>query len=307
MVTIRDVARLAGVSPITVSRVVNHHDHVSPTTRARVESAIAELAYIPNALGPSLRSKRTGMLALLVSDIMNPFWTTVARGVEDTANRHSHHIIICNTGESPAKQEEYLTFLLQKQVDGFLMVPISLPSLEQLLARKKPVVVLDRRVPQFRVDAVRGDSEGGAYELTRHLIELGHRQIAIVTGPREHSTAIDRVAGYLRALGEAGLSDEGAGPLGRLHARERNSVRARGPARAPATDRHRRGQQLPGHRHHESSAGGGRPRSPGHIRGLLRRPPPGRTDHRPVLHGRVAARLRDRPTRHGAAPPAPGG
>jgi LacI family transcriptional regulator len=126
--TIQDVAKLAGVAPITVSRVVNNNGYVSTETRQRVEAAIRELDYIPNALGPSLRSKRTRTLALVLSDITNPFWTTVARGVEDAANKDGYHIIIGNTDESPDKQEEYVNFLLQKQVDGFLLVPASTRS-----------------------------------------------------------------------------------------------------------------------------------------------------------------------------------
>lgn len=205
MATIRDVARLAGVSPITVSRVINGHEHVGPETRQRVERAIEELAYIPNALGPSLRSKRTGTLALVLSDIANPFWTTVARGAEDAANRDDHHVIICNTDESPAKQAEYLDFLLKKQVDGFVLLPASSRSIDPLLRHKVPVVVIDRRVPDVEVDSVRGDSEDGAYALTTHLLELGHERISVVSGPRQVSTAADRVLGYERALAAVGL------------------------------------------------------------------------------------------------------
>jgi len=206
MPTIREVARRAGVSPITVSRVINNDSYVSADTRQRVEAAIAELNYIPNSLGPSLRSKRTNTLALVISNITNPFWTTVARGVEDAANKHGYHVIIGNTDDLPAKQEEYLIFLLKKQVDGFLLVPASTRSLDTLHKQRVPFVVLDRRITDAQVDVVRGDSEGGAYALTRHLLELGHKRIAVISGPQHVSTAIDRVAGYLRALDEAGLS-----------------------------------------------------------------------------------------------------
>jgi LacI family transcriptional regulator len=207
MTSIKDVAKLAGVSPITVSRVINNDNYVKAETRQRVEEAIAILNYIPNSLGPSLRSKRTQTLALVLSDIMNPFWTTVARGVEDAANKQGYHIIIGNTDESPTKQEEYLVFLLKKQVDGFLLVPASVRSLDTLHKRHTPFVVLDRRMPDAQVDTVRGDSEGGTYALINHLLELGHKRIAVITGPEHVSTAVDRVAGYLRALQEAGLSD----------------------------------------------------------------------------------------------------
>jgi LacI family transcriptional regulator len=205
--TIHDVAKRAGVAPITVSRVVNNNGYVREDTRRRVEAAILELHYIPNALGSSLRSKRTMTLALVLSDFTNPFWTTVARGVEDTANNHGYHIIIGNTDESPEKQEEYLMFLMKKQVDGFLVVPASSRSLEALQKRRIPFVVIDRRLPDNLIDSVRGDSVGGAYLLTKHLLELGHRQIAIISGQQDNSTAYDRVKGFLRAREEVGLSD----------------------------------------------------------------------------------------------------
>ena len=210
MANIHDVARRAGVAPITVSRVINNNGYVSDKTRQRVEAAIAELAYIPNALGPSLRSKRTMTLALVVSDITNPFWTTVARGVEDTANIHGYHIIIGNTDKSPEKQDEYLTFMLKKRVDGFLLVPASSRSSSISILQRQgvPYVILDRQVPGEEFDSVRGDSVGGAYELTKYLLELGHRHIAVITGRKDHSTACDRVLGFQQALDEAGLSPD---------------------------------------------------------------------------------------------------
>jgi LacI family transcriptional regulator len=204
MANIHDVAKLAGVAPITVSRVINNNGYVSEATRQRVEAAVFELNYIPNALGPSLRSKRTMTLALVLSDITNPFWTTVARGVEDTANARGYHIIIGNTDEAAEKQEAYLSFLMMKQVDGFLLVPASSRSSISLQKRRIPFVLLDRRIPGERLDSVRGDSVKGAYELTRHLLELGHTRIAIITGRQDHSTACDRVDGFTQAMEEVG-------------------------------------------------------------------------------------------------------
>jgi LacI family transcriptional regulator len=207
MSAIQEVAKRAGVAPITVSRVVNNNGYVSAETRRRVEAAIQELDYIPNALGPSLRSKRTQTLALVLSDITNPFWTTVARGVEDAANIRGYHIIIGNTDASPEKQEDYLIFLMRKQVDGFLVVPTSSHSPRILQKRRVPFVMLDRKVLDDQVDSVRCDSIGGAYRLTKHLLELGHRHIAIITGRQDHSTACDRVTGALQAFEEAGLNE----------------------------------------------------------------------------------------------------
>jgi LacI family transcriptional regulator len=207
MSAIHDVAKRAGVAPITVSRVVNNNGYVSEETRRRVEAAIFELDYVPNALGSSLRSKRTQTLALVLSDITNPFWTTVARGVEDAANKRGYHIIIGNTDESPQKQEAYLIFLRQKQVDGFLLVPASTQSSNILKKRGAPVVVLDRHFSDDRTDSVRCDSVGGAFDLTKHLLDLGHRRIAIITGRHDHSTASDRVVGALQAFEQAGIGE----------------------------------------------------------------------------------------------------
>jgi LacI family transcriptional regulator len=207
MSAIHDVAKRAGVAPITVSRVVNNNGYVSKETRRRVEAAIIELDYIPNSLGPSLRFKRTQTLALVLSDITNPFWTTVARGVEDAANKRGYHIIIGNTDESPEKQEDYLIFLLKKQVDGFLVVPASSQSLTILQKRRVPVVALDRHFPEEHIDSVRCDSVGGAFSLTKHLLELRHRRIAIITGRADQSTASDRVAGMLQALEQASINE----------------------------------------------------------------------------------------------------
>lgn len=210
MPTIRDVAKRANVAPITVSRVINNSGYVSQEVRHRVEQAIAELNYIPNSLGPSLRSKRTNILALVLSDITNPFWTTVARGVEDTANQSSYYVVLCNTDESQSKQDEYLTVMLKKRVDGILLVPAqsTAQSIRMIQQQGVPVVVMDRRVPDSAVDVVRCDSEEGAYHLTRHLLELGHQRIAIITGPEQVSTAVDRVMGFRRAMEEAGLGQE---------------------------------------------------------------------------------------------------
>src|SRR5664280_257937 len=207
MSTINDVAKLAGVSAMTVSRVINNSGYISRETRSRVETAIAELAYVPNAVGRQLRSKRTKMLALVLSDIMNPFFTTIARGVEDVARAQGFSVMFCNTDESEAEEAKYLLMLVQRQVDGVLLVPASTSgkSLRLLSSHHMPVVVLDRRIQSRQVDSVRSDSEAGAYTLTEHLIALGHRRIAVLTGRRSVSTSIDRVAGYRRAMLDAGL------------------------------------------------------------------------------------------------------
>ncbi len=208
MPTIRDVAKRAGVASMTVSRVINDSGYVSDETRAKVEAAILELGYVPNMLGPSLRFNQTKTLALILTDITNPFWTTVARGVEDAANEEAYSVILCNTDESLEKQEQYVDMLLKRRIDGILFVPAddSPESVELIRSQNVIVVVLDRKIPGVEdLDIIRGDSVGGAYDLAAHLIELGHRHIAILSGPRRISTSVERVAGFRKAMREAGL------------------------------------------------------------------------------------------------------
>jgi LacI family transcriptional regulator len=207
MTTIYDVAKQAGVAPITVSRVINNSGYVSPGTRARVEKAIDDLGYVPNRLAQGLRSKQTHTLGLVITDITNPFWTTVVRGVEDATHTAGFNVILCNTDESEEKQETYVRVLLQKQVDGFIIVPArsSKDAVKIIQHARVPLVVMDREVG-VPVDTVRCDSEGGAYQLVRHLIGLGHTRIAVLSGAESVSTAVDRVTGYLKALKEANIS-----------------------------------------------------------------------------------------------------
>ncbi len=211
MPTIREVAKLAGVSPITVSRVINNTSYTSEKTRKRVETAIRQLGYVPNTLARSLRSRRTCTLALVLTDITNPFWTTVARGAEDVASRAGFSMMLGNTDESEEKQGRYITALLEKQIDGILFVPVgNTPAAIRMLRRQDvPVVVLDRRISGAKADVVRCDSDGGAYKLTQMLLSLGHRRIAVLSGPRNISTAEDRVRGYQRALAEQGIPTRG--------------------------------------------------------------------------------------------------
>lgn len=208
MTTIRDVARLAGVAPITVSRVLNNSGYVKPETRARVERAAAELHYVPNMLAHSFRSNRTNTLALVLTDITNPFWTTVARGVEDVASAGGYSVFFCNTDENEAKQAQYLAALLRRRVDGVLIVPVtsSGDAVRTLQRQQVDVVVLDRRVDDVEVDTVRGDSFTGAYELVCHLTALGHRAIAFLSGPSDLSVSRDRAAGYEQALRASDLT-----------------------------------------------------------------------------------------------------
>lgn len=207
MATISDVAKRAGVAPVTVSRVINNATNVSPDTREKVQAAIDALGYVPSGVAQSLRSKRTRSLALLVSDVTNAFWTTVARGVEDAAQSQGYTVLLCNTDEDLAKQQRYLDVVISQRVDGVIIAPYDsdVKNLGKLPERNIPTVVIDRRIDGWDVDSVTGDSISGARALVRHLIGLGHDRIGIITGSATTSTASDRVTGYQIALVEAGL------------------------------------------------------------------------------------------------------
>lgn len=205
--TIRDVAKRAGVSPITVSRTINNSGYISAKTRLRVEEAIAALDYVPNSLSQSLRFKKTNTIALLISDVTNPFWTTITRGVEDVSNAQGLNVILCNTDEQPSKLQSYVNLLLQRQIDGILLAPSEEDTaiIRKIQKLHVPLVLLDRTISGVQVDAVRSDSEGGAFQLTQYLIDIGHRRIAMLTGPASISTSRQRAEGYRRALLENGL------------------------------------------------------------------------------------------------------
>ena len=199
------------MASITASRVINNSGYASQETRQRVQDAARELGYVPNRLASSLRSRRTNVLALVLTDITNPFFTVAARGVEDAANKAGYMVIFCNTDEDKEKERKYVDILMQNQVDGVILVPSQSDSgsVESLQQRGIQVVVIDRHVPSKHVDQVRCDSVGGAYDLTRLLLDLGHHRIALLNGPQGVSTAADRQAGYLRALRENGNETTG--------------------------------------------------------------------------------------------------
>lgn len=205
--TIVDVARAAGVSTVTVSRVINEAPNVNAATRERVEQAVRDLGYVPNVAARSLRSKRTHSLALIVPDITNAFWTTVSRGVEDAAQSQGYSVLLCNTDEDLVKQQRYLDVILSRRVDGVIMAPCDADAgkLAPLRNHRIATVLIDRRIVGWDVDMVYGDSLSGAFALTNHLIALGHRRIAMLSGPEGAPTAEDRIVGYCRALAEAGI------------------------------------------------------------------------------------------------------
>ncbi len=208
-VTIRDVASAIGVSPMTVSRVINDSPRVSEQTRRRVEDAIEELGFVPNQLARGLSRRETRALGAIIPDIANPFFTMVIRGAEQVAWRAGYHLILCNTHAELERELGYVEDMLAFQVDGVLLAPVSdrsSPHLRLLNRNNMPFVLVDRSVAGYDGDLVQGDSEGGARRLVEHLVELGHRRIGMVTEAEDVSTARDRLGGYRAALDAAGIA-----------------------------------------------------------------------------------------------------
>ncbi|GAA4674439.1 LacI family DNA-binding transcriptional regulator [Phytohabitans rumicis] len=201
MATIYDVARRAEVSPATVSRVVNGHANVDPTLAERVRRAMRELEYRPNAVARNLRRSRTTLWAVIISDIGNPFFTSLVRGVEDVAQRAGFSVVLCNTDEDPTKESQYLDAALTEQMAGVIISPSGRANhVNRLVDARVPVVVIDRQVSGAHVDTVLVDNEHGASLATTHLIESGYERIACITGPEGVFTAMRRLRGYRRAL-----------------------------------------------------------------------------------------------------------
>lgn len=208
MTTIQDVARRAGVSTATVSRVISGRGYVSPATREQVLVAADELDYVPNGLARSLKTQRSGLIALLVPEIVNSFYTTISRGVEDVANASGLQVILGNTDESVGKERAYVELMIATRVDGVIIAPAgrTANALKPLLASAVPTVLVDRAVAGFPADVVRGDSMAASGTLAKHLLALGHQRITLINGHRDTSVARDREAGFRAAMADAGVT-----------------------------------------------------------------------------------------------------
>src|SRR4030081_1609772 len=207
MATVHDVARRAGVSTSTVSHVVNNTRFVSDELRERVLAAMRELDYTPNAAARMLTLKRSHTIGLIVSDIRNPFFASVARGVEDVAQEQGYTLVLCNSDESAEREAACLNALETRAVDGVLLASAGVADehLQRLVRARFPIVLVDRDPPELEAPAVLLDNEGAAYRAVWHLITRGHRRIAMLSGRAAISTTTERIAGYRRGLHEAGI------------------------------------------------------------------------------------------------------
>ena len=209
MKSVKDVAKRAGVSTATVSRVINQSGYVSPELYQRVTQAIKELGYEANPFARGLKVDKSNTIGLIISTIENPFFATVVRGVESKVYNAGYSLILCNTDNKPELERMYIQLLRQKRVDG-LIISASGGADEEIAAlaeREMPIVLLNRRLREHRpcVDSVLSNSREGTRQAVAHLIDFGHQRIGIVSGPKDHLQGAERLVGYQQALTDAGL------------------------------------------------------------------------------------------------------
>lgn len=210
---IHEVAERVGVSPATVSRVLNGTAVVREETREKVLAVVDELGYRPNRVAANLRRQQVQMIGVVVSDIENPHFTQMVRAVEDTAYQKGYRVVLCNTDEDPAKQREYLGVLVAERVAGAIISPTdpAAPEITELIDHGAAVVAFDRAVADRRADAVLAANADAARLATEHLVGMGRTKVGFVGGLTGIATAAGREAGYEEAMSAAGLAPMVAG------------------------------------------------------------------------------------------------
>lgn len=212
--SIKKIAKAAGVSTATVSRVLNGSDKVRENTAKKVMEVVEKMNYRLDHVARRMKVKSTDSLVigLIITDIGNPFFSNVAKGVEDVSFRNKHVLMICNTNEDPAKEKFFLNSMLSEKVSGAIIVPTSGNGdfYKKLVEEGFPMVMVDRRPDHLNVDTVSINNELGGYQATNQLIQNGHTRIGIVCGIKGLSNTKDRLAGYKKALNDKGIevSDE---------------------------------------------------------------------------------------------------
>lgn len=206
MHTMKDVARLAGVSVATVSAVINGTAIVSVKRTQRVREAMEALDYHPDQVARSLRTGRSRVVGMIVPDITNPFYPEVILGVEDAARQAGYSVILCNSNEDPLQEKRHLNELFARRVDGVLIACSDAPdAYDRLLRRRFPLVFFDRIPQGLKGEAVSTDNVAAGYIAARHLLKLGHKKIALISGSQFLSTHVARREGFLKAMHEARL------------------------------------------------------------------------------------------------------
>lgn len=206
MSTINDVAKRAGVSVATVSRVINGNSRVSPETAEKVKRAISELNYRPNLLGRALRKTKSERILVILPNIANPFYAEIVKGIEDVASKKGYTIMLCNTDSELEREKKYIKMLKSRLADGAILMASEMTSDELTgLAHEVPIVQCCEYKVGLPITHVSIDNELAAYKAVNHLISLGHRKIAFIGAKNQFLSSALRKEGYMRALSEAGI------------------------------------------------------------------------------------------------------
>jgi len=210
MITIYDVAKRAGVSPATVSRVFSGQARVAPDRAEAVRAAAEALGFVPNRNARRLRTNASEIIAMMIPDIANSFFTVLTRAVEDAAREAGFSVMLCNTDEDFAREQEYLRVAASEPVAGIVMVPTATSRLDWALDRGVPVVCVDRQAPNHDLDAVVVDNQPASAMATQRLYDAGYRTLACITGPGDIETSNQRLAGFAAVVRERSGADPGA-------------------------------------------------------------------------------------------------
>jgi len=205
--TIRQAAEAAGVSIATVSRVLSGQGGVSEELTEKVRQAVEQLGFQPNRVARGLRRQTTQTVGVIVTDIQNPFFTSVLQSIERVLENEKYVLLLCNSDEQPSREKIHIAPLQSEGVAGIIIAPTrSDPTRYQpLIDSGMPVVIIDREIQGLRADCVTINNRDASARAVQHLIELGHKKIGLISGPDYATTAVERKKGYLEALCEAGL------------------------------------------------------------------------------------------------------
>lgn len=208
--TIYDVAQAAGVSIATVSKVINGTGRISDKTRKHVRKVMEELKYQPSMVASALTGKNTYTIGLTLPDLANPFFAEIARAVEDRGHESGFNFFICSTDNDPAKEEKYFSLLMKKRVDGVIIASRTHNTafLKKMIQMNIPIAMIARELPALAVDTVMVDDFLGGYQAGSHLIELGHRRIAVVAEDLNEMSSRERLRGCRQAMLDAGIEPD---------------------------------------------------------------------------------------------------
>lgn len=204
--TVKDIAEYARVSTATVSRVVNGSGYVSAEVMQRVLDAIEKLEYRPNAVARGLKNSKTNLVAIMISDITNPFFSAIVKGAESVLLSEGYTTILCSTDKDVGKERNYLKLMVENRVSGFIISAASDEFEHFKEAKGVPLMFVNRRPEGLKAPAVLADNYHGAHRAVEHLLGLGHTKIATIAGPQNINTGRDRLKGYLDALERAGMT-----------------------------------------------------------------------------------------------------